>query len=488
MADITMPQLGETVTEGTITKWFKQVGDQVERGRGPLRGVDRQGRLRGAVAGRRLPDRDPGAGGRDGRRRRRARRDRRPAAGGGDGAGAPTPAAEPSSAGRRARGRPPTAAGDDREAEAAGDAEPTPPARSPSRRRSRGPTPTAPRPAEAGAGARARSGRRAPAPAGRRRRRPAGDEPAAVAGRAPADRRARPRPRPDPGHRRRRPHHPRRRAGPSSRAATAAGAGARPRRASGRTGRSARAGQPRRRRRPRPAAAPAPPAGRPASGDEVVPVHQHPPAHRRAHGAVEGDLGPHAHRHRGRLRQRRPGAPARPKDAFKAEEGFSLTYLPFIARAVVDAIREFPHVNASVGDDELIVHHYVNLGIAVDLDFEGLIVPVVHDADGKRLRALAREIADLAARARQAARRRRHPGGTFTITNAGPYGTLITGAGHQPAPGRHPSTDGVKKRPVVVELPDGTDAIAIHPVGHPRPDLGPPGLRRRLRRRRSWPG
>ena len=96
------------------------------------------------------------------------------------------------------------------------------------------------------------------------------------------------------------------------------------------------------------------------------------------------------------------------KDAWRAEEGFGLTYLPFVTRAVVDAIREFPEVNATFGENELIVHNYVNLGIAVDLDFKGLIVPVIHDADGKRLRAIAREISDLAGRARvQEARRRR---------------------------------------------------------------------------------
>ena len=75
------------------------------------------------------------------------------------------------------------------------------------------------------------------------------------------------------------------------------------------------------------------------------------------------------------------------KDRWRAEEGFGLTYLPFVSRAVVDAIREFPEVNATLGETELIVHNYVNLGIAVDLDYKGLIVPVIHDADGKRLRA-----------------------------------------------------------------------------------------------------
>ena len=76
-----------------------------------------------------------------------------------------------------------------------------------------------------------------------------------------------------------------------------------------------------------------------------------------------------------------------------------LSYLPFVARAVVDAIAEFPHVNASVGDDELIVHREIHLGIAVDVDFEALVVPVVTNAGDLRLRALAEAVADLAAKA-----------------------------------------------------------------------------------------
>jgi pyruvate dehydrogenase E2 component (dihydrolipoamide acetyltransferase) len=154
------------------------------------------------------------------------------------------------------------------------------------------------------------------------------------------------------------------------------------------------------------------------------------------------------------------------KEAFKAEEGFSLTYLPFVSRAVVDAIRDFPHVNASVGDNELIVHRAVHLGIAVDINFEGLIVPVVHDADGKRLRPIAREISDLARRARgKKLNADEISGSTFTITNPGGYGTFFTGAVINQPQVAILSTDGVKKRPVVVELPDGSDAIAIHPVG-----------------------
>ena len=155
------------------------------------------------------------------------------------------------------------------------------------------------------------------------------------------------------------------------------------------------------------------------------------------------------------------------KASFKEEEGVALTYLPFVSRAVVDAIREFPIVNSSVGEGELIIHHEVNLGFAVDLSFEGLMVPVVHGADGKRMRALAREVADLADRAR---RKKLGPddiaGGTFTITNVGSYGTLMTfPIVNQPQVGIL-STDGVRKRPVVVELPDGSDAIVIHPVGN----------------------
>ena len=154
------------------------------------------------------------------------------------------------------------------------------------------------------------------------------------------------------------------------------------------------------------------------------------------------------------------------RSSFKEAEGFSLTYLPFIARAVVDALADYPHLNASVGNDELIVHQYLNLGIAVDLNFEGLLVPVIRDADGKRLRAIAREIADLAARARN----KRLTvddlqGGTFTLTNAGPFGTFLTLPVINQPQIAIVSTDGVKKRPVAVELPDGSDAVVVHPVG-----------------------
>jgi 2-oxoglutarate dehydrogenase E2 component (dihydrolipoamide succinyltransferase) len=155
------------------------------------------------------------------------------------------------------------------------------------------------------------------------------------------------------------------------------------------------------------------------------------------------------------------------KDRFKESEGFSLTYLPFISRAVIDAIEEWPHINSSVGDDQLIVHNFVNLGIAVDLNFEGLLVPVIHDADGKRLRAIAREISGLAGRARTKKLTMDDiSGGTFTLTNAGPFGTLFTVPVINQPQVAILATDGVRKKPVVVELPDGTDSIAVHPIGN----------------------
>jgi pyruvate dehydrogenase E2 component (dihydrolipoamide acetyltransferase) len=155
------------------------------------------------------------------------------------------------------------------------------------------------------------------------------------------------------------------------------------------------------------------------------------------------------------------------KAEFKATEGFSLTYLPFIARAIIDGLSEYPHLNASVGDDELIVHHFVDLGIAVDLAYEGLLAPVIRSAETKRLKAIAREISDLADRART---RKLTPdeisGGTFTISNNGSAGSVLTmPIINQPQVGII-STDAIVRRPVAVRTADGAEAIAIHPVGN----------------------
>jgi 2-oxoglutarate dehydrogenase E2 component (dihydrolipoamide succinyltransferase) len=151
---------------------------------------------------------------------------------------------------------------------------------------------------------------------------------------------------------------------------------------------------------------------------------------------------------------------------FKAEEGFSLTYLPFIARATVEALHDWPHLNASVGDDALVVHHQVNLGVAVDLDHSGLIVPVVKRAEELTLRGMARRIHELADRARSKALTADDiQGGTFTLTNAGPFGTFLTAPIINQPQVAILSTDGVKRRPTVVTQDDGTEAIAIHSLG-----------------------
>ena len=139
------------------------------------------------------------------------------------------------------------------------------------------------------------------------------------------------------------------------------------------------------------------------------------------------------------------------KDEWKPTEGFSLTYLPFISRATIDALAEFPHLNASVGENELVVHGFVDLGIAVDLDYEGLIVPVIREAETKRLRAIAREINDLADRART---RKLMPdeisGGTFTISNNGSAGSVLTMPIINQPQVAILSTDAIVRKPVVV--------------------------------------
>ena len=155
------------------------------------------------------------------------------------------------------------------------------------------------------------------------------------------------------------------------------------------------------------------------------------------------------------------------KESWKAGEGFSLTYLPFISRAIIDALREFPHLNASIDGDNLIVHGYVDLGIAVDLDYTGLLVPVVRNADGKRIRAIAREISDLASRAHN---RKLLPdeiqGGTFTISNNGSAGSVLTMPIINQPQVAIMSTDAIVRKPVVVTSSDGSESIAIHPVGN----------------------
>ncbi len=144
------------------------------------------------------------------------------------------------------------------------------------------------------------------------------------------------------------------------------------------------------------------------------------------------------------------------RDVFRAREGMSLTYTPFVARAVCEALLAFPDVNSELRGDQLVRKHYVNLGIAVALD-EGLIVPVVKGADTMNIVGLARAINDVATRARS-----KHlvpddvQGGTFTITNPGPFGSIISVPIINPPQCAILAFDAIEKRPVVVD-----DAIAI---------------------------
>jgi 2-oxoglutarate dehydrogenase E2 component (dihydrolipoamide succinyltransferase) len=150
---------------------------------------------------------------------------------------------------------------------------------------------------------------------------------------------------------------------------------------------------------------------------------------------------------------------------WKSREGYELTYLPFIARALAAALAKYPRLNASFSGDHLVVHRRINLGIAVDLNFDGLVVPVLKDAAGESVAQLARAIRDLATRARAGKLRPDDmTEGTYTVSNNGAFGTLITAPIISPPQVAILSTDGIRKRPVVIEGPDG-DAIAIRPVG-----------------------
>ena len=149
------------------------------------------------------------------------------------------------------------------------------------------------------------------------------------------------------------------------------------------------------------------------------------------------------------------------KAAFQANYGFNLTYLPFITRAVVVALRQFPLLNASLDGNNIIYHNEINIGIAVALE-NGLIVPVIRGADEKNVLGLQRAVVDLAARARS---RQLKPdevlGGTFSITNFGSFGSLVgTPIINQPQVAIL-GVGTVDKTPVVIN-----DAIAIRSICH----------------------
>ncbi|MGB8361968.1 MAG: 2-oxo acid dehydrogenase subunit E2, partial [Acidimicrobiia bacterium] len=157
------------------------------------------------------------------------------------------------------------------------------------------------------------------------------------------------------------------------------------------------------------------------------------------------------------------------KAAFKADEGFSLTYLPFISRATIDALKAYPVVNSSFNLEKKTAtfHKKVDLGIAIDLNQEGLVVARVRNADGLRLVGIAREIANLAERGRSGDLGVDDlSGSTFTITNPGPFGSFMSAPIINVPNVAILSTDTITKRPTVVTTPDGQDMIAIRHIGY----------------------
>jgi 2-oxoisovalerate dehydrogenase E2 component (dihydrolipoyl transacylase) len=192
------------------------------------------------------------------------------------------------------------------------------------------------------------------------------------------------------------------------------------------------------------------------AGDELVPLSQMRRAI--ANNMVQAWSAPHAHavmevdmtdlmRYRERVR-----------GEFQEREGFDLSPAAFIAKAVVEGLRTVPSVNSSWTDQGLIRHRELNLGYAVALGDDGLVVPVIKDADGKSLAGLMRSIRDVVDRAK--ARRLTLDdlsGGTFTLNNTGPLGTVVSSPIVPPGQAAILSSESIRKRLVVTD----DDAIAI---------------------------
>ena len=156
------------------------------------------------------------------------------------------------------------------------------------------------------------------------------------------------------------------------------------------------------------------------------------------------------------------------KKSFKEENAFSLTYLPFISLATIYALREYPVVNSSFDLDKNIhsFHSNINLGIAVDLNQEGLLVGTLREADSFSLKGLARKISDTSSKLREGSYDLDDvSGSTFTISNNGSFNSFLTSPIINQPNVAILSTESVKKRPVVIEAQDGTDSIAIRHTG-----------------------
>jgi 2-oxoisovalerate dehydrogenase E2 component (dihydrolipoyl transacylase) len=146
------------------------------------------------------------------------------------------------------------------------------------------------------------------------------------------------------------------------------------------------------------------------------------------------------------------------KEDFRQRHGFGLSFLPFIAQVVADGLREHPYLNSTWTDDGILLRHYVNLGFAVAVPPDGLIVPVVRDADRLGFTDLARAINDLVERARE---KKLKPedvqAGTFTINNTGATGSVESFSIINQNQAAILNTEAILKRPVVLQ----NDAIAV---------------------------
>jgi len=156
------------------------------------------------------------------------------------------------------------------------------------------------------------------------------------------------------------------------------------------------------------------------------------------------------------------------KAKFKEENGFALTYLPFISIATISALREYSVVNSSFDLENGIheIHNHINLGIAVDLNQEGLLVGNLQEADSFNLKGIARKISETSKLLRSGKYGLNDVSGTtFTISNNGSFNSFLTSPIINQPNVAILSTESVKKRPVVVQAQDGSDSIAIRHTG-----------------------
>jgi len=153
---------------------------------------------------------------------------------------------------------------------------------------------------------------------------------------------------------------------------------------------------------------------------------------------------------------------AKVKDDFKAREGFELTYLPFAMKAVILALRNNPLVNATWTDKGVTKLKNIGLGVAISLDDEGLVVPVIKNAEDLSITGLAKAVRDLATRARsKKLTLADFEGGTFTVNNGGTLGTYLSYPIVNPGQAAIMTTEAIGKRVIVLD-----DAIAIRTMGN----------------------